>query len=579
MCGLFGFSSAQKIEPYLAKARQARDTLFHRGPDQAGEWYNDHTYLGHRRLSILDLSEAGRQPMVSENGQVAITVNGEIYNFQPLRKELETLGATFQSTSDSEVVLHGYRLWGIDTLLEKIDGMYAIVIYDNAVQKIYIARDRTGIKPLYYGTLNGLFCWGSELKTLVSFYNANNLTLDNTALYDFLTYRYIPAPKSCYNEIRKLPPAHLLTFGVADASIDIKRYWNLPVSDTPIADDEAAKQLNDLLAESVSEQMVADVPVGFFLSGGIDSSLTVAHARKLGLDAHTYSIGFGVSGFDETPYAEKVAAHLNTIHQTKIITAQLEKPFADWLLGLYDEPFADNSALPTWYVSQFAREKATVVLTGDGGDELFGGYKWYLAAPRLECMRRLLRFIPKKVWRFAPAKAAKLLTALSAEKDIFSVVNNLYLTKVTADMRRKYRKLLGIADNYDDVWFFRQHWRPELPLRKALQYLDFHTFMPEDVLTKVDRATMAHSLEARVPFLSRKLVEFAFQLPEQFLYKNDQLKGGLKLASENLLPVDILTRPKQGFSVPIKHWQSSLGASQDICEALLSRMQKTFIKG
>lgn len=578
MCGLFGFNSLKDTQPYLEKAQLARDTLTHRGPDQAGEWYNKHVYMGHRRLSILDLSEAGQQPMLSADKNVIITVNGEVYNFKELRSELESLGASFSSASDSEVILHGYRYWGIQVLLEKIDGMYAFSIYDVAAAKLYLARDRTGIKPLYYGTKNGLLGWASELKALTSFYGRSNLTLDNTALYDFLTYRYIPAPKTCYTEIRKLPPAHILTLDVISGAVSIERYWQLAVGNLDISDDEAAQRLNELLAESVNEQMVADVPVGFFLSGGIDSSAITAHARQLNHETHTYSIGFGVPGHDETTYAEQVAKHLGTQHQTNIISAHLDKPFSHWLIDLYDEPFADNSALPTWYVAQFARNKATVVLTGDGGDELFGGYKWYQALPKLEKLRCLLRFVPKKVWVFVPKNIARLLQAISAEADIFNIVNSLYLTKVSPSVRKKYRQILGIPDSYDDMWFFRQYWRRDLPLRKAMQYVDFHTFMPEDVLTKVDRATMAHSLEARVPFLSRKLIEFAFQLPERFLYKNGQLKGGLKYASRHLLPEEILHRPKQGFSVPIKHWQTDLGTSQDLSERLLSIVQKQHIK-
>lgn len=572
MCGLFGFvAEAGQVASHLQSARAARDTLVHRGPDQSGEWHDDRVYVGHRRLSILDTSEAGRQPMVSADGAVVISVNGEIYNFKALRADLEAAGAVFHSGSDSEVVLHGYRRWGIDALLEKIDGMYAFSIYDAGKGVVYLARDRVGIKPLYYSRLGDTLGWASELKALVAFHGADALALDKTALYDFLTYRYIPSPKSCYTSIHKLPPAHVLQLDLASGRLQVRRYWELPFADDPIDEDDAVAELRDLLSQSVAEQMVADVPVGFFLSGGIDSSAVTAHARALGHDANTFCIGFGDKDVDETPFAELVAAHLGTHHTTEIITPALDLSFPEWLLRLYDEPFADNSALPTWYVARTARRAATVVLTGDGGDELFGGYRWYGTMPHVQRAHWLLRLIPRDLSRRIPQQTVrKALAATCGEPDLLAIMNTLYMSPAPAEVRARYRADLGIASDYPDMWFFHQHWKPDqLPLRKALQYVDFHTFLPDDVLTKVDRATMAHSLEARVPFLSKALIEFAFRLPEAFLYRGNALKGGLKSSCGALLPDAIQRRRKQGFSVPWKQWHAQLGSQKSLVVSTL----------
>jgi asparagine synthase (glutamine-hydrolysing) len=572
LCGLFGFSAeAGRVSPHLETARVARDTLIHRGPDQSGEWHDERVYVGHRRLSILDTSEAGRQPMVSADGAIVISVNGEIYNFQALRADLEAAGAVFHSGSDSEVVLHGYRQWGIDVLLEKIDGMYAFSVYDVPKGVLYLARDRIGIKPLYYGEVGGILSWASELKALVAFHGKGALASDKNALYDFLTYRYVPSPKSCYKNVRKLPPGHLLRLDVLSGQFDVRRYWELPFSNEPIRENDASEQLHHLLSQSVKEQMVADVPVGFFLSGGVDSSLVTAHARSLGHEANTFCIGFGDKDFDETTFAELVASHLGTLHKTDIITPKLDVPFPEWLLALYDEPFADNSALPTWYVAQSARRTATVVLTGDGGDELFGGYRWYNTMPMLQRAQWLLSRIPKNTaLRCSRGVVRKAVAATCGEPDLLAIMNALYMNPASPELRARYRSIFEIPDDYVDMWFFHQYWKPDqMPLRKALQYVDFHTFLPDDVLTKVDRATMAHSLEARVPFLSRALAEFAFRLPEKFLYRGRQLKGGLKMSSGDMLPNVIHRRPKKGFSLPWARWHRELGSERSLVASVL----------
>jgi len=578
MCGLFGvINFDRQVSIDIQKARLARDTLIHRGPNQAGEWVDKSKYIGHRRLSILDLSEAGRQPMASADNKVVIAVNGEIYNFQPLRKELEERGECFLSKSDSEVILHGYRAWGIEALLDKIDGMYALAILDNEHGLLYLARDRVGIKPLYYSRLNDELAWASELKAIVAYYGKENLARDHEALYDFLTYRYIPAPKSAYKDIYKLPPAHYLRLDLASGEVLAKRYWELFTNTRTIDDDNAAQEVRSTMATAVSEHLVSDVPVGFFLSGGLDSSIVTAQARQLKYPAHTYSIGFGVVGFDETDYAEHVAEYLGTEHSTTIIDPYLEIPFVEWLEQIFDEPFGDNSALPTWYVASRSAENAVVVLTGDGGDELFGGYNWYSGVESTLYWNRWFKYIPESVALLGTRKAKSLSNLVVASKSSMpelAVHNSRNLSRLHIRLREGWRHVLQIDDDYDDMWFFKKFWRPGLGARKSYQYLDFHTFLPECVLTKVDRTTMAHSLEARVPFLSRRVVELAFSLPETFIYKNGELKGGLKYAYRDMLPQLILNRGKKGFSLPWHKWRKILIDGDTLQEASLESFLK-----
>lgn len=579
MCGLFGYVALEGAPIDLAEARAARDVLAHRGPDQAGEWVDGPVYMGHRRLSIIDLSENGRQPMLGADGSVAITVNGEVYNFAPLREELVAAGARFRSGSDSEVVLHGYLRWGIDGLLERIDGMYAFAILDRRAGLLHLARDRAGIKPLFYSAWSGGFAWASEPAAILRLRRDAPPGLDPTALHDFLTYRYIPAPKTAWRDIHKLPPAHVLTLRLEDGAQSLRRYWRLPVGDAPVADDAAAARLRELMANSVAEQRVADVPLGLFLSGGVDSAVIAAEAAAAGDPPEAFTIGFGVEGFDETPHAAEIARHVGSRHAVRIVTPDLERSIADWLLELYTEPFADDSALPTWHVARHARSRVTVALSGDGGDELFGGYRWYGELARREPWIRLIARAPEALWRARSSRTATLARCAAAARSDptpLSLMNALYISRADPATRDRWRQELEIPADYDDMWFFRAAWRPELAPRKALQYLDFHTFMPEDVLTKVDRATMAHSLEARVPFLSRDLMEFAFGLPESFLYRGGALKGGLKYAYRDVLPKSVLSRPKRGFGMPWRAWGGKRGdEGRRLQEAMLDRFVKS----
>ncbi|MBL4606722.1 MAG: asparagine synthase (glutamine-hydrolyzing) [Pseudomonadales bacterium] len=374
MCGIFGCTSFDKSN--IEKARISLHSLEHRGPDQWHEFHDDSVYMGHHRLSILDLSDHGKQPMVSPDKDVIITVNGEIYNFLKIRKELESKHQ-FKCDSDSEVILFGYIEWGIDKLLEKIDGMYAISIYDISKNRTYLAKDRVGIKPLYYSNIDGQICWSSELKAIEKYYD--NLKIDNTSVYDFLTYRYIPTPKTMYENVFKLEPAHYLEIDPTSNAIKKECYWSLKTTEQEITIDRAETELYQLLNKSIQEQMISDVPVGFFLSGGLDSSTIVSLAAKCHSDINTFSIGFSDKNHDETYFAKLVAEKYTTNHHVKTLNEpeviQLFPNIKKW----YDEPFADSSCFPTYVVSAYAKENVTVVLTGDGGDELFGGYNWYRA--------------------------------------------------------------------------------------------------------------------------------------------------------------------------------------------------------
>ena len=571
MCGIFGHTIINDFN--LKKSRESLHTLTHRGPDQWGEWYDDSIYLGHRRLSILDLTEHGRQPLADSEEKVIVTVNGEIYNFKELRSELQEK-YNFKSSSDSEVVVYGYKEWGIEKLLEKIDGMYAFSVYDKEKDKLYIVRDRVGIKPLYYSKIDNEIVWASELKAIKKYYN-NELTIDNEAIYDFLTYLYIPTPKSMYKNVFKLEPAHYLEVNVKTGSYVKHKYWSLPVELQKITLNEAAEKLKKLIYDSVKEQTVSDVPLGYFLSGGLDSSCVVAFASKFSNDNTTYSIGFDVEEHNETGYAKIVADKFNTEHHEKILTGDAASELFDNLERWYDEPFADTSAFPTYLVSQFAREKLTVVLTGDGGDEVFGGYKWYRRfekyskrhIPCSNLLRRITSGIAKTVPKTALGKAAErfersyLLNDFALYADILDAVPEF--------RKKKYRKILNIPKDYDDYWYFRKYYRKDLPLYTRLQYLDFHTYLHDDILTKVDRTTMDVALEARVPLLSRKIIEFMFSLPEDIRYVNGELKGLMKYVLKDTLPSEIIHRKKKGFSIPLSSWENKILKSEQTPQEII----------
>ena len=557
MCGIFGFTKFKKEE--LEKARESLHTLSHRGPDQWNDYFDEDIYIGHQRLSILDLSEHGKQPMISPDEKVIITVNGEVYNFLELKKELEDK-YTFKSTSDSEVVLYGYIEWGIDKLLEKIDGMYAISIYDKEKEELFLARDRAGIKPLYYGNINGQISWASELKAIQKLYeNQNILEYDYTAFYDFLTYLYIPTPKSMYKNVCKLEPAHYLKIDVRSNNFEKVQYWELEINQCNDDIETAKKKIYDLVKKSVDEQMVADVPVGFFLSGGMDSSTVVALASQNHSDINTFSIGFTDKSHDETHFAEMVADMYKTKHHKKILDEDTTKDMFHKIKDWYDEPFGDTSCFPTFLVSKFAKENSTVVLTGDGGDEIFGGYNWYKRFENLQKYSwpylRFLKVVTKKL-----KKQKNILGKIARRVETQFLLNDLEIyTRLMGGMlkdeKEKYRKLWNIDEDYDDYWYFRKFYKKDLDLYTRLQYLDFHTYLHDDIFTKVDRVSMAVSLECRVPFMKKEIIEYSFSLNYKVRIYNNELKGVMKEAFRNILPSEIIDRDKKGFSIPMNKWK------------------------
>lgn len=570
MCGIFGYLNFKPVE--LDEARVALNTLKHRGPDQWNEFSDSRVYMGHRRLSILDLSEQGKQPMLSEDQSVIITVNGEIYNFKKLRTQLgEHL---FRSQSDSEVILHGYRQWGIEKLIERIEGMYAIVIYDTIAGKVFLIRDRVGIKPLYFSYIEDKWMWASELKAIASFYKSK-LEIDNTALYDFLTYQYIPAPKTLYKQCFKLQAAHYAEIDLKTNLSSIKRYWSLNVNFKIKDQYQATQMLREKIRTAVTDQMVADVPVGFFLSGGVDSSTVVAASAEQKKQLKTFCIGFTDKNQDETHFAKQVANIFGTQHYEKILDGKTIQNLFVRLKEWYDEPFADLSCFPTFLVSDYAKQNVTVVLTGDGGDELFGGYKWYQRFKLIRSFRLYnLKFFKPILFFLSKISG---LPVLRKYIPLFFMEELPLFTKLKggliAEEKIKFKELWNIPGDYDDYWHYRMHYRKELPIFTRLQVVDFNTYLPEDILTKVDRTSMAVALECRVPLLATEIVEFAFSLSEEVRFQKYGMKGVLKSSFDDMLPHSILDRKKQGFGIPAQVWKNDvLGKSRNRFEKILTEL-------
>lgn len=543
----------------------ALDSIFHRGPDDGRLHVGEQVTVGFRRLSIIDLHQNAGQPMFAPDGDSWVVFNGEIYGFSNIRSDLESCGYVFRTLSDTEVVLRAYLEWG-DNFIDHLEGMFAIVIWDASKRKLKLFRDRPGIKPLYYFYDGKTFAFASELKALQCALHAEDLQTDQTALYDFMAYRYIPAPKTPYKNCFKLLPAHRLVFDLARNRLDGPNpYWTLPVAidPRPVPVDVAAEEARSLIQDSVQDQMVADVPVGFFLSGGVDSSVVVAEAARSGEHVSTFSIGFDIAARSETIYAQEIANLFQTNHRERIMSLSDAKTLLPRMKSWFDEPFAGESALPTYLVSEVAREQVTVVLTGDGGDEVFGGYRTY---PRFErynsypswssSMEKLTHLLRRPFGRYGSMTRVTTLLelALSNGPELWGKI----MSGMPDAERRSYRNCFEIPADYDDWWAYRTHWRDDLPPRTRLQIVDFHTYMPDHVLAKVDRTSMAVSLEARVPLLHRRIVEFAFSLPESIRYHGGASKGLLRHAYRGVLPDHILDRRKRGFGVPSRYLKSML---------------------
>jgi asparagine synthase (glutamine-hydrolysing) len=531
--------------------------IAHRGPDASELRLAGPVQVGFRRLSIIDLRPSANQPMLAPDGATWIVFNGEIYGYRELRTVLAKRGHVFLTDSDTEVVLHAYLEWGGE-FVERIDGMFAIVIWDARAQQLRLYRDRPGIKPLYYFYDGRRLAFASELKALEKALSSRDLEVDGTAYYDFLGYRYVPAPKTLYKRCFKLAPAHELVYTPATGALTSpRRYWSLPVPDRPRTPplDSCCEELRALISASVAEQMVADVPLGFFLSGGVDSSVVVAAGASTGRRVATFAIGFDADEVSETPFAREVAARFGTDHHERILSQAHAQELLPHLKTWFDEPFADESALPTYLVCAAAREHVTVVLTGDGGDEVFGGYRTYPRYARYsrwptwpQAGERITFALRRPFGRRHPLSRALTLleTALSNGPELWAKL----MGGMSTPAKRTYARELGIPRDYDDWWHYREFWREDLPVRTRLQYVDFHTFMPGLVLTKVDRTSMAVSLEARVPLLARRIVEFSFGVHEDLRYHGGEPKGLLRHAYRGILSDRILDRRKKGFGIP-----------------------------
>jgi asparagine synthase (glutamine-hydrolysing) len=568
MCGVAGIFHAESPKPVdPARVERMCDAMVHRGPDGAGVWTDLGVGLGHRRLSIIDL-EGSPQPMHSPDGRAAIVFNGEIYNFRELRRELEREGAKFRTSGDTEVILAAWQRWGLDCL-EKLHGMFVFALYDLEKRQLLLARDRFGVKPLFLTRLSDCgLAFASELKGLLA-HPQMRRRVNPQALEAYMTWGYVPDSHSILAGVEKLQAGHFLLVEQGKPVPAQRRWWDISFADRAKGSEaDLSAELVHLMRDAVQSRMVSDVPLGAFLSGGVDSSSVVALMSEVSAEpVQTCSIGFDVAALDETSYAEQIAQKFGTVHEARTVASD-DFGSIDTLAAMFDEPFADASALPTWRVCQLAREKVTVALSGDGADEAFAGYRRQVFHHNEERVRSLLpqglreplfgtlgRIWPKADWAPRPLRAKTTLLAL-AESGNAGYARGLSVT--TPEARAQLfspelsRSLAGFRGEDELIRLMEQ-----APAQSGLdraQYADLTFWMPSDILTKVDRTSMAVSLEAREPLLDHRLVEFAARLPEKLRVNGVTGKFLLKKCMERYLPQDILYRPKQGFVTPIADW-------------------------
>jgi asparagine synthase (glutamine-hydrolysing) len=560
MCGIVGklaWDPCGAIDPDLLGAMT--DAVRHRGPDADGFHFGEGIGLGHRRLSIIDLA-TGDQPLSNEDGSVWTVFNGEIYNFAEVRQDLEAHGHRFRTASDTEVLVHGYEQWGA-SLVERLRGMFAFAVWDAGRRRLVLARDRVGVKPLHYTLLDDGLVFGSEIKSLLVD-PAVSREWSAEALDAYLALLYVPAPLTIYRHVRKLPPGHVL---VAESGrVRVSRYWDLPfeTDGSPESDEAWLEPLEHQVREAVALRLISDVPLGAFLSGGIDSSLVVAFMKDVSSGpVVTTSIGFAERAYDELQYATTVAQHLGVLQHTHVVTPDVE-PLLPKLAWHFDEPFADSSAVPTFYVSAAAREHVTVALSGDGGDELWAGYARHRVELGEHRFRRVLgpasgivgqaaRAVPLRV------KGARSLRHLAAPPARALALKHEYGMFDQSERRRLYssgfRSSVGHADPLAAFDAHYEACQSGDPLDRAM-YVDVHTYLHDDVLTKVDRMSMAVSLESREPLLDHRLLEFAARVPAALKLRDGVSKYLLRRLLARRLPSPILARRKQGFAAPIGTW-------------------------
>lgn len=598
MCGIAGVLGrprSTRNPAELATAMAAR--LIHRGPDDCGSWTDDSAgvALAHRRLSVIDTSIGGHQPMLSPSGRYTIVYNGEVYNFRAIREELARQSVGFRTESDTEVLLAAIETWGLEAALRKMTGMFAFALWDSRERALMLVRDRLGEKPLYFGVLDGYLAFASELKAFRAIPRFDD-HIDPLALHLFTRYAYVPAPRTILAAIRKLPPGHTATVRLHDDEtlrVHLNAYWRADqhVAERLMSYDDALREAEALLSRAVRSQMVADVPIGAFLSGGVDSSVVVALMQEAtSIPVRTFSIGSPESAYDEAQYARAVARHLGTDHTELYVTSADALTVVPELARIYDEPFADSSQIPMVLVSRLARRHVTVALSGDGGDELFGGYNRYSFAPRVwggarripravrATLATMMCAVPPAAWDRIESLVARSIgergVRLLGEK-----VHKLARALPAAGHEELYRRLascwvqsplLGQSEETAAPWFqVPGSLEPVASFSRLMMYLDLVTYLPDDILVKVDRATMSTSLEARVPMLDHRVVEFALSLPLQHKISTSTSKRILRDIEYARVPRTLLDRPKSGLGVPIDGWLR--GPLRDWAEALLSR--------
>ncbi|MEQ3638377.1 MAG: asparagine synthase (glutamine-hydrolyzing) [Alteromonas sp.] len=564
MCGIAGFSLFNYNEGGEKALQDMHHAILHRGPDASGIYLDEQIGLCHRRLSILDLSEAGNQPMFSADGNLVIVFNGEIYNFLELRESLAAQGVQFKSHTDTEVILELYAREGIQCL-QKLNGMFAFALWDKTKQELFIARDRLGKKPLYYFSDNGRFAFGSEIKAILALQDIpRDIRLD--AVYDFFAYQYVPDPKSIFQHIHKLPPAHYMVLN--KDGFTITEYWDLSFKNISTASEDANKQQLKALLEHVTKlRMISDVPLGAFLSGGVDSSGVVAMMSEASeAPVKTCTIGFDNKDFNEADFAREIAEKYNTEHHEYTVNQNVADRL-EHIVSFFDEPFADPSLVPTYFVSELARKAVTVALAGDGGDEMFAGYEKYttdsienkLRSKFPESVRKTLfpalaslaGKVPGKVGK----KAKSLLTTLSHDAAMgFYITNSMITDEMWNSLVKPdvAEKLKGYHPSHYTIDTYHKADGPD-HLSKIL-YTDIKTYMTGDILVKVDRMSMANSLEVRAPILDYQVAEFAATLPSSQKYRDGEKKYLLKEVFKPFIPDSLLYRKKMGFSTPLDEW-------------------------
>ncbi len=569
ICGQLNFDPTRPVDPALIEAMCL--TMTHRGPDDQGIFVTgrgDHSALspcglGHRRLSIVDL-EAGQQPIGNEDETQWVVGNGEVYNYPELRPELEGKGHRFRTRSDTEVIVHAYEEFG-DDFLRRLNGMFALALWDGRRRRLLLARDRVGIKPLYYFVGGDRLVFGSEIKAILK--GEVPRRVDLQALHDYLSFNYIPAPATIFRGIRKLPPGHLLCW--ERGKVELRSYWDIPLPEgesPPREESYYSEALHELLRRSVKRHLMSDVPLGVFLSGGVDSSTLVAIMSEVGVSPiRTFSIGFEEESFNELPYAREVARRFGAEHHEMVVRPE-PRDMLPLLAHFFDEPFADSSAIPVYYLSRMARENVKVALGGDGGDELFAGYETYSAYKLARLYRKLPSFItafllPSLV-KTLPVSHRRVSVDYRAKRFVKGALSppeeGHYMWKVIFDEDAKealykeeslrhsedsYRHFKGLLDRRWDADKLRQ-----------LQYIDFKVYLADDILVKVDRMSMAHSLEVRVPLLDHEVVEFVFNVPSNLNHRGWRSKYLLKRMMRGCLPYRVLHSRKRGFNVPMAGW-------------------------